>query len=398
MRQYRPLAGIAVLAVLLVSFVAADDARGPGGRPSRLDRIETTIVEAGIIESADVTRILNEASGPRTILRLVPDGSTVSEGDLLIQLDDADLRDQLIERQVASEQAETNLEAATAQLNAAKDALEADLPVAELKLQVAELARKRKLGEGGELDQRLRQIELQITIAERQLKVFERTGATTATGPESRLQLESARSEERLLQEFIRPHESAVLDLAIREAQANMNRTRRSGEAAIREAQAAVKTASLQLQAATQKLELVRQQITACRITAPRDGLVMYANPPARRSAAPVLEEGATVRERQLLLEMPDVDRLQARVRVHESQISRVKPGQSVSLKLAALPRQAVAGRVASIARTPEPQSTWLNPGVVEYAVIVEIPEPPAGLRIGMTVAAEVDTGPRQSQ
>ena len=52
-----------------------------------------------------------------------------------------------------------------------------------------------------------------------------------------------------------------------------------------------------------------RKQIANCKLLAPGDGLVVYANDPNRfgGSTQPQIEEGATVRERQKIFSLPDI-------------------------------------------------------------------------------------------
>ncbi|QDU38582.1 multidrug resistance protein MdtN [Maioricimonas rarisocia] len=383
-------------AVLLIALVGlavltADGLQSNEAAAQPRNRFEETIVESGTIESANVLQIVSEVPGESVILRLIPDGTTVKKGDLLVQLDDSELRENHAVLQIQAKTAEDGLTAAETRLEAAKQRKTTEVAIAEQKVRVAELARKRLLDEGGELDHRLSTIERTMTLTEQQLAASKETGAS-AELRELQAQLETARGEKRLLQDFIRPHEAAVHELEIKTAQRELEQTQQNSQSAVVEAVATVAAGMQEVDSVRQELRRIEQSIAACQIVAPRDGVVMHANPPSRRTNASVLEEGATVRERQPLLAMPDFDQLQARILVHESQIDRVKVGQSASLQLGAFPGRKIAGRVAGISRTPRSQS-WINPGVVEYAVIIEIPDPPDGMGIGLTVAAEIDTG-----
>ena len=139
------------------------------------------------------------------------------------------------------------------------------------------------------------------------------------------------------------------------------------------------------------ELERLEGQQAASEVRAPHDGVVLHAQPPSTRGQAPALTAGATVRERQLLLTMPDLAALQVRVRVHESKIARVAIGNLVTLQCDALPNKTFSGEVIEIGKTPEP-TTWLS-DVVEYPVIVQLQSPPAAVRVGMTTMAEIATG-----
>src|SRR4029078_7537633 len=66
----------------------------------------------------------------------------------------------------------------------------------------------------------------------------------------------------------------------------------------------------------------LKKQIVNCKLFAPGDGIVVYANDPMRSfgSNAPQIEEGATVRERQKIFSLPDIGRMQANANARESQ------------------------------------------------------------------------------
>ncbi len=73
------------------------------------------------------------------------------------------------------------------------------------------------------------------------------------------------------------------------------------------------------------KEDKLEKQIANCTLIAPIDGLVVYANDPNRMfgSNQSQIEEGATVRERQKVISIPDIGRMQVNAKVHESQIEQ---------------------------------------------------------------------------
>ena len=77
----------------------------------------------------------------------------------------------------------------------------------------------------------------------------------------------------------------------------------------------------------TSKEKKLEKQIAACKIKAPSDGLVVYANDPTRAfmSNTPQVEEGAQVRERQKIFCLPDISQMQVNTKVHESHIDKVQ-------------------------------------------------------------------------
>jgi HlyD family secretion protein len=101
------------------------------------------------------------------------------------------------------------------------------------------------------------------------------------------------------------------------------------------------------------------------------------------------IEVGSTVRPRQTLLQMPDVKRLQVRVKVHETNAHRVRPRQAVSLRFDAIPDTVFHGTVKSISSFPE-RGEWPNTDLMLYEVLVTIDKPSPVLKIGMSALAEI--------
>src|ERR1051325_1425067 len=97
------------------------------------------------------------------------------------------------------------------------------------------------------------------------------------------------------------------------------------------------------LEAKAQALNLKKRQLTklgeqldACIIDAPADGLVVYSSSSERWSNTQI-QEGTQVRERQMLLRLPDVSSMKAIVRIQEGQKSRLKVGQKATVKIVGL-------------------------------------------------------------
>lgn len=124
--------------------------------------------------------------------------------------------------------------------------------------------------------------------------------------------------------------------------------------------------------------------IRNCQIIAPRDGVVLHA------VGRGVIEQGTMVRQRQPILRMPDMSRLEVRVRVPESRIDRVGEGQPATIRIDAFPEQEFRGKVAQVSDAPEPARPADRHGK-RYAVVVAIESPTPELRLGLTALVEID-------
>jgi HlyD family secretion protein len=105
-----------------------------------------------------------------------------------------------------------------------------------------------------------------------------------------------------------------------------------------------------------------------------------------------VIEEGASVRERQAIINLPDLEHMKIDARIHESRISRVIVGQPVEIEIDAIPGDPYRGKLQSISSVPVPGS-WPNTDLKEYEAIIEILDQPARVRKlkpGMTAQVRI--------
>jgi multidrug resistance efflux pump len=201
-----------------------------------------------------------------------------------------------------------------------------------------------------------------------------------------------AKARKTLLEKYEHKTKTAMLDLEVAEKQMQLARQKREFEKAQRMSEAELAASQLALTQDQRKLDEIRQQLERCRVCAPQAGIILYAKTYTSRSArGAVIAEGAQVRERQTLIQIPDPSNLQLRVNVNESQIARVRLGQPATIHCDAFPKREFRGKVVRVSDVPQPAS-WLNTDVREYAVLVSIDASADMLRLGLTALAEIDT------
>jgi HlyD family secretion protein len=134
-------------------------------------------------------------------------------------------------------------------------------------------------------------------------------------------------------------------------------------------------------------------QVAACTIRTPRDGIVIHANTleGGRAAPSPLIYEGATVRERQPVIQIPDLTQMRVNARVHESKIAMLHEGQEVEVHVDALHEEPFHGVIDQVAVVPN-SASWPNVNLKEYMTAVKLTDDVARLatlKPGMT--AEVD-------
>jgi membrane fusion protein (multidrug efflux system) len=180
----------------------------------------------------------------------------------------------------------------------------------------------------------------------------------------------------------------------LEQAQSRLAQYRRNAPAQVAIRRATVKSNQASAQSAEAQVEEARLKLSYCKIIAPVAGIVM------RRSA----EIGAHIAAGQQLLMIAQVNDIWVTANYKETQLRRLKPGQSVSIHVDAL-KQNFAGLVESIGASTGSRASILPPEnatgnyvkvVQRLPVRIRFKPNQAGLdrlRPGMSVEPEVRIG-----
>ena len=104
------------------------------------------------------------------------------------------------------------------------------------------------------------------------------------------------------------------------------------------------------------KLDLINEQIEKCTIYAPQAGQVVYANHTDWRGGQEIIiEEGTQVRERQVIIRLPDPKRMQVKAKINEAKIALVREGMPSRIRLDAFPDLELQGVVDKVNEYPAP-------------------------------------------
>src|SRR5690606_37136252 len=120
-----------------------------------------------------------------------------------------------------------------------------------------------------------------------------------------------------------------------------------SNDARRAEAQSEFDSRKKELELAVERLANFDHQLANAKILAPTDGLVVYAEGDGR--GRDMIQEGVQVRERQTILILPDVTRMQAEMKIQEADIDKVRRGQRASIQVDAFPDRVLTGRVSRV-------------------------------------------------
>jgi HlyD family secretion protein len=382
-----------------------------GAQPTfrvRKGPLTISVVESGTIKSLEQVSLKCEVEGQTTLIYLIPEGTRVKKGDLLVELDASRLQDDLIQQQISVENAEAAFIRARENLAVVKNQAESDISRAELDYQFAQEDVKQYVE--GQHPQDVKEAEANITLAREELeraaeklkwserlyeeKYISQTEleADRLTHHRAQLNHELAVASLQLLEDYTSKRKLAELESNVEQMQMALERVKLQANADIVQAEADLKAKETELRQQRSKLEKVERQIANTKMFAPRDGLAVYATSVqgGGRHRMEPLQEGQAVRERQELIYLPSAESMMAEVQIHESSLEKVRIGLPVRVTVDALPGQVFTGRVAKIAPLPDAQSAWLNPDLKVYPTEIHLESTNQGLRTGMNCQAEI--------
>ncbi len=376
-------------------------ARGP---------LDIIVSETGSLLAREQLTLKNEVEGQTTIIFLIPDGTDVKKGDLLVELDVSKHEDEKLEQQIKVQNAEAAFIRAREQLEVDKSTAESEISKKALDFRFAQEDLKKYVE--GDYPNKLKEAEAKITLAEAEVKrasqklewsrVLREEKYLSSTELEAdelasrkaQLDLELVRDSLRLLKEFTRQREVTKLEADVDQEGRALERAKRKGSADVVQAEADLKAKESELQRQQIKLAKLEGQIAKGKILAPRNGVAVHATSsqggPGYRGGGEPLAEGQNVRERQELVKLPTADLMMAEVKVHESKLDKLRPGLPVRIGVDALPGKTFTGKVARISSMPDATNMWMNPDLKVYATEIHFDQSEPGLRTGMTCQAQI--------
>jgi HlyD family secretion protein len=193
-----------------------------------------------------------------------------------------------------------------------------------------------------------------------------------------------------MLKNYDIPKRQAEYESAWLEAGKDLERVKQQGANRIAQYTADLLSQSNTLALSAAKLERDRKNLEATRITAPQDGLVVYPMGDGRFSSESMIEEGATVRNRQELIKLPDVAHMKVTVKIHEASINMIRAGQPAFVVLDSMPERRFRAVVDRVALMPDAQARWGNPNLKVYNTEVVLVDPLPDVKPGVSARAEI--------
>tara|TARA_B100001765_G_scaffold7899_1_gene4547 strand:- start:1250 stop:3370 length:2121 start_codon:yes stop_codon:yes gene_type:complete len=144
------------------------------------------------------------------------------------------------------------------------------------------------------------------------------------------------------------------------------------------------------------KLADINEQLDFATIRAELPGMVVYGAADQNQmryrgsSNQEAIQEGATVRERQAILTIPDMREMAVKTNIHESAVQRVAVGQAVRVGIDAFPDEELTGVVTKVAVVADSANSFMNPDLKVYPTTIKIEGTYDWLRPGMSAEVEI--------
>lgn len=400
---------------------------------SRGDLLVDVLESANIATSGSLV-IKSEVEGNTKIIYIVPEGTMITQKDveekkLLVELDSSELRRREIQEEIEYQSAMANYTDAKESYDIQLKVNERNLKQAELKVKFAKMDLDKYLGEsvasgfiegklslaelidspelGGEALQKKRKLENEIDMVKeetaRAKSKLEWTRKLEAKGYVTReelradelalkqkeISLEQAITALELFKRYEIQKEAERLRSDYEEAQRELDKVKAQCRAELSKAEARLKSTEARFNSQKDQLNKIKDQIEKCKIYATKPGLIVYAGSdvPWRDEQ---IKEGAQVRERQEIINIPNTSALIAKTKIHESVITRVREGQKAIITVDALPDRTFTGRVERVAPLPDSENRWLNPNLKVYMTDVAISGEHPEIKPGMSAQVKI--------
>ncbi len=294
------------------------------------DMFLVTTTESGEITAKNAVSIGSpRVRGNLKIVYLIQEGSYVNPGDTVVQFDPTEALNNLREAESRLEIAESNKDKMAASHKSQMTRLESDLRSAELTYELSKL--------------NLEQMKFEAEIKQQEAKL-----------QHQRNELSFLKAKQDLAsQKIVQKSEMNNVDIDVQQKKSDLQRAERD-----------------------------LAQLT---LTAPKEGLVVYEN---NWSTGRKIAIGDTPWQGMTLITLPDLSEMQSITFVNEVDVSRIKKGLKVDVKLDAFQDSTFPGIIASVASLGKARDGNSNVKVFEIAVDINLQS--EKLKPGMTTSNRI--------
>lgn len=349
---------------------------------------DITIPASGDLVSLDIVEIRNELEGTSTIMWLIPEGSTIEKGELLLRLDDEAVMKSIESEEEALTLAKNQLDNATANLEITEKQRDTNIARGQLNIDLAKLALES--WEKGDVVSMRKTLALNLETTEKNYnrlkdkyeKSQELKGKNFISQDEleqdeismiqARASWEQAVLAEEVYEKYTYRKEEQLKRSDLEMAEDEYTRIVRREEAAVRSSESNLKAYQEGYQNRQERLVKYKEQLGFCECRAPGPGLVVYGSSVEDWRDERPLRVGTQVKRNELLFILPDNSNMAAELSVNEALSGYVNHGQRATIVTDAIPDTMLEGEVISVGVLAE-DGGWRDPNRRDYTVKIEL-------------------------
>lgn len=300
--------------------------------PVEQSDFEITVTTTGELDAKNSTRIMAPSGDLRQaqlwqvqITRIAPEGTILSKGDFVAELDKSQLTDKLREQENELTQIESQFE---------QSRLDTTLTLREARDNL---------------------INLKYAVEEKKIVLEQSAYEPPATIKQAEISLDKAN----------RDYEQAKSNYEVK----------------VQQAKAKMREVAANLSNVRSKVDFLKNLMSKFQISAPENGILIYA----KEWNGKKKREGSNIGAWDpVVATLPDLKTLISRTYVNEVDIRKIKVGQSVKIGLDAFPDKKLTGLVTSVANMGEQKP---NSDAKVFEVLIEVNETDSTLRPSMTTS-----------
>jgi HlyD family secretion protein len=402
------------------------------------------VVESGNVKARNAVEIRSEVEGQTTIVSVVPEGTIITEqdvkdGKVLVELEASDIKEKLNQQEITFAGTEASYTEAKEAYDIQIKQNESDIQQGLLTVKFGLMDFQKYLGEelaqnvldstdetgtfqidipslikdpnnlSGASLQKFRELTSAIDLAREELeranndlswteKLYEKAyvagsdlEADKLKAQRSEIALEQARTALDLYMTYDFAKEAEKLFSDYLEAGRELDRIQAKARSKLAQAEATLKSNEAKHRLQKEQLDKIQRQFAACIIKAPAPGMVVYASQHRRYGSSRTdIEIGEEIRQREEIMSLPNSAEMAVEIKVHETSVNKLKPGQKAIITVDALPDLQFTGEVLKIAPLPDPQSWMANPDLKVYSTDVSIDNGSEVIRPGVSAKVEI--------
>ena len=307
----------------------------------------------------------DEKPGSTRIVSILPEGTHVTKGQVVCELDSSAFEDELQAQLVRwlkakswVDQAKSILEVSEISLREYRDGIyPQDLQLIRQYIQTCKIEKERSE----------RNANWSRDMFKKGFRTAVQLKADELNDQEKSIALEEAEGMLERLAKFTGPKNIKSLEAKVKAVESDLKN----------------QEASFQLE--TQRRDRLQRNIDRCTLRAPDDGIVVYMNETNNWGRVDVqIDQGVAVREGQRIFQLPDPRSMRVKVRINETKMGQLKSGQRALIKVDAFPDRLMQGTVAEITAISTPVNGPFS-DVRIYFAMVNINQGNYDLRPGLT-------------